>query len=176
METDGIDVAILALLGVDGRMSTREIGRRLQVAEATARNRVKRLQEIGALNYVTLIHKRVSGKLAGAYVGIQAEQAKVREIAVKIADLQECSFAGMALGSYNIFAYFLTADRQSLYRLMRESVETIPGVLCVSVREILAVAKHPYQIASYPVQPSAGRARPRPAQATPSARRRPSQP
>jgi Lrp/AsnC family transcriptional regulator, regulator for asnA, asnC and gidA len=146
--TDTIDDAILALLGTDGRMSTREIGRRLRLAEATARSRVRRLQENGALNFVTLIHEKVSRELAGAYVGIQAEQRKVREIAAKIAELQECSFSGIALGSYNIFAYFLTADRQSLYRLMRESVEPIPGVITMSVREILVVAKHPYQIAS----------------------------
>jgi Lrp/AsnC family transcriptional regulator, regulator for asnA, asnC and gidA len=150
--TDGIDDEILALLSIDGRMSMREIGRRLHIAEATARNRIKRLQKIGALNYVTLIHERVSRKLAGAYVGIHANQSVVREVAVKIADLQECTFSGIALGKYNIFAYFLTADRQSLYRLMRESVETIPGVLSISVREILEVAKHPYQIVSHPAQ------------------------
>jgi DNA-binding Lrp family transcriptional regulator len=152
---DSIDIKILALLGDDGRMSTRQIGRRLHIAETTVRNRVKRLQEIGALNYVTLIHSRVSRKLAGAYVGIHAEPSKVRAIAVKIANLEECSFSGMALGKYNIFAYFLTADRQSLYRLMRESVETIPGVLSISVREILAVAKHPYQITSEPAAATA---------------------
>jgi DNA-binding Lrp family transcriptional regulator len=142
---DSIDTKILALLGADGRMSIRQIGRRLHIAEATARNRVKRLREIGALNYATLIHARVSRKLAGAYVGIHAEPSKVREVAVRIAALKECSFSGMALGQFNIFAYFLTADRQSLYQLLRESVETIPGVLSMSVREILAVVKHPYQ-------------------------------
>jgi Lrp/AsnC family transcriptional regulator, regulator for asnA, asnC and gidA len=145
---DGIDKEILALLSGDGRMSTREIGRRLRIAEATVRNRVKRLQETGALSYVTLIHKRVSRKLAGAYVGIVAKQSEVREVAVRIAELHECTFSGLALGRYNIFAYLLTADRQSLYSLIRDSIETIPGVVSISVREILEVAKHPYQIVS----------------------------
>jgi DNA-binding Lrp family transcriptional regulator len=150
--TDNIDIAILALLDADGRMSTRQIGRHLKIAEATARSRIKRLQDSGALKYATLIHPRVSRKLAGAYVGIHAEPSRVREIAFKIAALEECSFAGMALGRFNIFAHFLTSDRQLLYRLMRESVETIPGVLSMSVREILAVAKHPYQTTSLPAE------------------------
>jgi DNA-binding Lrp family transcriptional regulator len=147
---DPIDTAIMALLGQDGRLSNREIGRRLEISEATARTRVQKLQKAGVLKFVLLIDSNVSRKLAGAYIGVCVKPALSREVAAAIADLPGCFFVAFSLGRFNLMAYFSLAGRDELYAVTREQLETIPGVIEISVREVLQVIKHPFQISTSP--------------------------
>lgn len=147
-ELDDLDSRILGFLRDDGRLSNRELGRRLGLSEASTRARVQRLQKSGLLRHWLQIHNRVFKELASAYVGVRTEPAQVRQVAKAIGELPGCYFVGLSLGRFNLFTYFLTATRDELYTLMRESLEPLPGVTAISVREVLHIVKHPLQIGS----------------------------
>jgi Lrp/AsnC family transcriptional regulator, regulator for asnA, asnC and gidA len=145
---DEIDRSILDLLGQDGRLSIREVGRQLDLPEASARARVARLQKHGLLKHWLQIHSRVSKKLASAYIGVHTHPLHARSVADAISVLPGCFFVGISLGQFDVFTYFLTSSRAELYRTIRTSLETLPGVTGLSVREVMEVVKHPLQIGS----------------------------
>lgn len=59
-----LDEEILELLREDGRMSNVEIGRRLEVSEATVRNRVARLLDTGDMRIVAIQGERTERRLS----------------------------------------------------------------------------------------------------------------
>ncbi|MEC3909503.1 Lrp/AsnC family transcriptional regulator [Sphingobium sp. CR2-8] len=143
---DSLDRDVIKLLRQDGRMSNREIARRLDIPEATARLRLQKMLSADMLQYRLQIHKRIARNLSSAYIGIDADPASASAVARKIGMLPGCFYSGLTLGRHTIFAYFLTSSREELYSIARQSIERIEGVHAISIREVLDVVKHPTQI------------------------------
>ena len=67
---DPVDTEILRLLGENGRMSNSEISRRLEISEATVRQRIKRLIDSGALKISAQIDTKSFPEIFIVIVGI----------------------------------------------------------------------------------------------------------
>ena len=68
---DELDLKIASLLAEDGRISYRDIAKRLKIAEPTARYRVKQLLESGKVKIHASLDLKHFPELIIAYVGIK---------------------------------------------------------------------------------------------------------
>lgn len=148
VELDDVDRQILALLSSDGRLGNRELGRRVGIAEATARSRIQRLQLSAGLRYRLMIHHRFARHLASAYVAISTYRGTAKRVAEQIAQCHACFFSAVTIGRYNVFCHVLTASRSELYATIQSEIEVVEGVSEIGVREVLHVVKHAGQIGS----------------------------
>ncbi|MDB5969974.1 MAG: AsnC family transcriptional regulator [Hydrocarboniphaga sp.] len=146
MKLDDIDNAILAALGQNGRMSNREVGRDVGVSEGTVRQRLKKLEAAKAMRLGLVVDITVTGRVTVAYVRIKAKPDRIRAIAKEIAAMDDCSFVGLSVGSFDIVTLFNARTRGELAEYIDNRIAKISGVLAIDVREPIASIKHRYDL------------------------------
>lgn len=150
MKTDDLDERILEVLGTDARISNRELGRTLDVADVTIGKRLMRLQKAGAVRTVALVDPRALGLNCAAFVRIVASPSLARPIAENAAKMREVPFVSLASGRHNIVLLVTVEDREALARLLHEQFRQWEGVLTLEVHEIVNSVKHRLDIVRIP--------------------------
>jgi len=144
---DETDRAILDLLLRDGRMSNREIGRELGIAEGTVRQRLKKLETAKAARLRLLTDPFKLGLTANAYVRIKTAPMQARRVATELAAYPEVPFVGLTLGRFDLVAFVSTETREQLADLIDRRIAALPGVRETDVREVVGYSKHRYELA-----------------------------
>jgi DNA-binding Lrp family transcriptional regulator len=86
-QLDAFDMQILKVLSEDARLSNRKIALALGVTEGTIRGRLKRLQEENYLRFTAVTGPSYLGNPLMVFIGVTAEQARVREVAERVAEM-----------------------------------------------------------------------------------------
>ena len=141
---DGLEWKILELLRVDGRLSNREVARRLGVSEGAVRAHVKRMEDQKVMRIAAVTNVAAMGLAAAAQVGVYTEKGRGREVAKVLAAIPGVSFVAVAFGQYDIVAVVLVETREHLLHLLSDTIATIPGVRRTETAEILRPVKHDY--------------------------------
>lgn len=144
--TDELDEAIIRGLQLDGRSSNRQIGRDLGVSEGTVRKRLKRLQDLGAVRLTTMTDVRAIDFVVSAYVRLAVAPAAARAVANFVAGLEECGYAALTAGRYNVLCFLLSHDRLGLTKVIDEDIAALDGVHDVDVREVVSMLKHRFDL------------------------------
>lgn len=139
---DAIDWQIIEALQRDGRMSNREIARRLGLSEGAVRARVKRLEQQKMIRITAVTSVLALGMAAAAYVGVVVERGKLYEVADALKQIPEVRFAAITLGQYDIVLNVLVETREELLRLLSDQIATIAGVRRTETTEALYAVKH----------------------------------
>ena len=126
---DDLDRAIIRALETDGRQPFREIGRELQVSEATVRARFRRLTESGLLRVVAFSDPAAHDKARLALLFLKVEPDKHDAVIKALADREEISYVSTVLGSFDLFAQVLVGDDDDLWQFLQTVVRPIDGVL-----------------------------------------------
>lgn len=132
---DRIDEAILDLLTRDGRMSNREIGRALDIAEGTVRLRLKKLLDNKMARIGLVTDVAAVGIAASAVLMINTDPHLAREVGQRLAQMKTCGFVGLCFGRYDLTALVSASTRAQLAQLIEQEVTSIPGVRAVVARE-----------------------------------------
>jgi Lrp/AsnC family transcriptional regulator for asnA, asnC and gidA len=141
---EGIEWKILELLREEGRMSNREIARRLGVSEGTVRSHVKRLEDNRLMRIAAVTTLGAFGMHASAQVGVFVEHGRAREVAKALAAMPEMTFVAITFGQFDIVAVPLVDTREELLELLSDRISAIPGVRRTETIEILRNVKHDY--------------------------------
>ena len=147
---DELDWKIVDILRVDGRMSNREIGRRLQVSEGTVRGRLKRMRQAGVVRITAVTDVRAIGKNVWGSIGIRVDRERIYEVAKALEEIDELSFVAVTLGLYDLIAFVVADSREQLLEILTERIRGIPGVRRTETAEALEVLKHQYALARIP--------------------------
>ncbi len=147
---DELDWKIVDILRIDGRMSNREIGRRLQVSEGTVRGRLKRMRQAGVVRITAVTDVRAIGKNVWGSIGIRVDRERIYEVAKALEEIDELSFVAVTLGLYDIIAFVVADSREQLLEILTERIRGIPGVRRTETAEALEVLKHQYALARIP--------------------------
>lgn len=150
METDEIDEAIIALLQEDGRLSNRAVGRELGVSEGTVRQRLKKLQDSGAIRMGVVIDPTRLGVNVHANVLVAVEPSRLEHAIQAFSKLKEASYVACISGRFNVHIILAATNPAELGRLINSQIERFSGVHDVSVRLIVGVAKHEYHLINIP--------------------------
>jgi len=139
---DKIDRAIIRYLTEDGRMSAAEIGRRISDVSARAvQYRIERLVEQNVIHVCAIVNPGTIGLEARADVVIDVDPGHVHEVAERLVDFDEVSYAVCYFGDYDVGITVYARDNAHLYTLLTGSVASIPGVRHTTVTFVPLVLK-----------------------------------
>ncbi len=142
IELDAIDERIIELLREDGRMAYRALARELDLTEATARARVRRLEESNAMRVVAVTDFQAAGYELLLAVGIQVENRAPVEVAEELARIPEVFSINVVIGTYDIEVLVVAEDQAALADLIYQQLASLPGVRRVSPSLAVDVLKN----------------------------------
>ena len=127
-QVDDLDLQLIELLSRDARVSNRKVASELGVTEGTVRGRIKRLQQDGLIAFTAITSFGMAHKSRLAFISIQAEVDRVREVAQEISELPMINAAMITLGQFNILAMCLFDELDQLVETASDRILDIHGV------------------------------------------------
>ena len=124
---DDLDRQLIDILAKDARTSNRKIASDLGVTEGTVRGRIRRLQNDGLIAFTAITSFDLANNTM-AFIGIQAEFDRVREVASAIAKLPSINAVMVTMGRFNIMAFSLFRQLDHLHEIASEQILAIDGV------------------------------------------------
>jgi DNA-binding Lrp family transcriptional regulator len=126
---DNTDRAIIALLNVDGRMSSAEIARRLRdVPSRTVSHRIDSLIERGVISIKALVNPPALGYNVLADVFLEVEPGRVRAVAEIVAGFPQVSYVACATGESDVSISVRVRNNEELFDFVTDQLSGIPGV------------------------------------------------
>ncbi|MGE0237416.1 MAG: Lrp/AsnC family transcriptional regulator [Parvibaculaceae bacterium] len=140
---DDIDKAIIRLLQVDGRMAYAQLGPKVGLSSAAARQRVQRLIENGVIEIVAVSQPLKLGFNVEAMVGIRVN-GDVRAIAAALAEIEEIVYVVVASGQFDLVVEVVCRDARQLLAIVNDAIRTMPGVTSTETLTYLYIEKVKY--------------------------------
>ena len=142
---DDLDKAIIKALQLDGRRPYAQIGRQLQVPEATVRQRAERLISRGVVQVVGVTDPLAMGFQQPALIGLKVEPGSLDEIAQQIGALEEVTYLVVTAGRFDLVCEVVCADNDHLLRVLTEQLAAIDGIRSTETLVELRFVKESYQ-------------------------------
>lgn len=127
-QLDDLDRQLIEILAHDARVSNRKIATSLGVTEGTVRGRIKRLQQDRLIAFTAITSMGMTNSTKMAFIGVQADVGKVKEVARKIAELPLVNGVLITMGRFNILVICLFSDIEKLHEVGSDQILALPGV------------------------------------------------
>ncbi|MCW0213481.1 MAG: Lrp/AsnC family transcriptional regulator [Pseudonocardia sp.] len=135
---DTLDRALVDELLADGRRSNREIGRRLQVSEATVRVRLRRMEDAGLLRIRGQIDADKAGLVAAwAVVLVSTVGGSTDAVADELAAMPEVATVSLSTGRRDLILFVTAPTRNHLVRVVTQDIRGLGGVRSTETCEII---------------------------------------
>lgn len=141
---DDLDREIIALLRIDGRMAFKEIAKRLEIPEATARYRVQRLLQSGGIQIVAWPNPEKLGVPHVLILSLTVKEGQTNAVAEQLSDMNEVRFLAVTSGRCNIVADIYFGTHEDLLTFFAK-LDAIPGILHYDTQIILKLLKAEYK-------------------------------
>ncbi|MDD5707795.1 MAG: Lrp/AsnC family transcriptional regulator [Kiritimatiellae bacterium] len=125
---DELDIRIAHELGKDGRLSNRELARRLGISEGSVRQRLGRLVDGGVLRVTAQANLESQPDAFLAIVGVKLDGRRLTECAKRIAKLPSVLTTMIVTGRHDLMAVILAPSRRTLVDFVTSELSTVPGV------------------------------------------------
>jgi DNA-binding Lrp family transcriptional regulator len=125
---DHTDLLIARLLGEDGRISNREIARRIGVSEGTVRQRLAHLLGSGALRVTAQFDIEAVPEASIAVVGVKIDGRRLIECAREVERLPSVLTTMIVTGRYDLLAFVLALSRRTLVDFVTGELSGISGI------------------------------------------------
>jgi Lrp/AsnC family transcriptional regulator for asnA, asnC and gidA len=131
----------MRLLSQDGRMTNRDLARRLGSTEPTVRARIRRLGSEGVMRVVAVTDMEAAGYDFYVLLWIQVEGRPVREVAEELARLPSTFTIVVMSGVYDIMAGVVTTDKREFNTILTRDLARVQGIRNVESTLALDVLK-----------------------------------
>ncbi len=148
--TDDLDESILRLLRDDGRLSNREVARRLDVSEGTVRHRLKRLEDARAIRIGAVVDPASLGIGATANVMVAIDPAHLPNALEGFAKLPGVEYVAAITGRFNVLVSIGAADLSGLRAVVSDGLERLEGVRAVEIRPMVRTLKPEWHVVAIP--------------------------
>lgn len=125
---DDIDRKIIEFLKKDGRMSYKDIARKLKVSDGTIRFRTNRLIKNNILKISASINPFVFDNCITALIGVKLEKRTHEKTMKKISDLKGVVSVMNATGNFDLLVEVFTGTRKELNTFLVEDLFKIEGI------------------------------------------------
>lgn len=142
---DDLDKAIIGCLQQDGRRPYAQIGRELNVPDATVRQRAERLISRGVVQIVGVTDPLAMGFQQPALIGLKVDASRLDEIADRISDLDEVTYLVVTAGRYDLVCEVVCEDNDHLLRVLTDRLASIEGIRSTETLVELRFVKESYQ-------------------------------
>jgi Lrp/AsnC family leucine-responsive transcriptional regulator len=138
-----VDLAALARLMSNGRVTWAELASELGLSPAAAAERVRRLERAGVIRgYAALVEPSAIGLGLTALVGVTLAHHEKRAVFLRrIQQLAEVQESHHVTGDYDFLLKLRCADAQALERLINEELKDKSGVAETRTLIVLSTAK-----------------------------------
>ena len=109
-------------------MSNASIARNLGVSEGTIRRRLNILKDEGIINIKVLLNPNYLASETEAIIGIQVDLSVIREVVLKLNEINEVRWVNITSGSFDIFVNVSTKSLSDLLVLLQSKIGKIDGV------------------------------------------------
>jgi Lrp/AsnC family transcriptional regulator for asnA, asnC and gidA len=131
------------MLQSDGRCPNTRIAEAVGLSESAVRQRIGRLLDDGVMQIVAVTDPMQLGLRRMAMLGIRAD-GPIDEVAARCEAIPEADYVVSTAGSFDLLVEVVVEDDDDLFRLMNESVRTIPGVRSAEIFMYLKLHKQTY--------------------------------
>lgn len=138
---DDLDNQIIEILGLDGRMSNASIARNLGVSEGTIRRRLNILKDEGIIDIKVVLNPNYIASETEAIIGIQVDLPVIRQVVLKLNQINEIRWVNITSGSFDIFVNVSTKSLSDLLELLQNKIGNIDGVKKIETFTTLDVPK-----------------------------------
>src|SRR6478735_12071515 len=126
---DSTDLAIVAALVEDGRMSMNELAQRVNVSRATAYARLDRLREQGVITgFTALVDRAKLGLPIAALILLDVEQHEWRELSDELRRLPGFDYLAVTSGEFDMVMLVRAPDIESLRDVVLTQLATLPRI------------------------------------------------
>jgi len=140
---DDTDKAIIEALQVDGRLSYADLGPRVGLSQAAARQRVKRLLDDEVIQVVAVTDPVQLGFDVQVMVGITVD-GDIRDAATALAEIEEVPYVIVTTGRFDLMIEIVCESTAALLSLMNDRVRAVEGVRSTEVFSYLDLVKQTY--------------------------------
>ncbi len=144
LRLDDRDRRIMKLLRHDGRLTYAQIARTIGVSEPTARKRVDRLIEGGAVILAARLNPAPIGFPIDAMIGIRVTRGRVKEVGRALAAMEHVAYVAYVAGSIDIIIQAYLPDTEGLFRFLNEDLERVEGISGTETWQVLRTEKFFY--------------------------------
>lgn len=141
---DKLDQEIIALLRLDGRMAFKEIAKRLNIPEATARYRVQRLLQSGGIQITAWPNPEKLGIPHILLLFLIVKEGQTDAVAQQLTSMAEARFVAVTSGRCNIVADIYFGTHEDLLAFFAK-LDQIKGILSYDSQIILKLLKAEYK-------------------------------
>jgi DNA-binding Lrp family transcriptional regulator len=139
---DDTDLAIIALLQRDGRMSARAIARQIGgLTDRAVRYRIDRLIKSRVVFIGAVVSATAVGYPVAADIVVDVMPAQLTEVARQIAELDLISYVATSVRNGQISAQAYARDERELMELVRSFTRDYPGVTRVHTTTLPQLVK-----------------------------------
>ena len=138
---DDLDNQIIETLSLDGRMSNASIARNLGVSEGTIRRRLNILKDEGIIDIKVVLNPNYVTSETEAIIGIQVDLPVIRQVVLKLNQINEIRWVNITSGSFDIFVNVSTKSLSDLLELLQNKIGNIDGVKKIETFTTLDVPK-----------------------------------
>jgi Lrp/AsnC family transcriptional regulator for asnA, asnC and gidA len=140
---DEVSRRIIEQLQQDGRRSYAAIAKVVGLSEAAVRQRVQKLLDAGVMQIVAVSDPLRVGFHRQAMLGLNAD-GDLRQVADKLAAIPEVDYVVLCAGSFDLLVELVCEDDEHLFRLLNDTIRTIPGVRGTESFVYLRLVKETY--------------------------------
>ena len=142
---DELDRLILQCLQEDGRMTSLELSRQVDLSPAGLQKRLKKLERTGVIDgYVTLINREALGLnlLCFMQVTLAHDQPTcIGEFCSRVQDLPEILECHHLTGEFDYLLKIVVINHQDLERFLQDKIIHLPGVERIKTDIVLSEVK-----------------------------------
>jgi Lrp/AsnC family transcriptional regulator for asnA, asnC and gidA len=127
-DLSNVDLRILRLLAADGRLSHREIARRIGMSPGTVSQRVERLEQLGVIRgYHASIDPALLGFRAEAFIGLQVTQGGTAvETMEQLYAIPEVRSVSLVTGQWDFVVEIQVRDQEHLREVLLDELWRLP--------------------------------------------------
>jgi Lrp/AsnC family transcriptional regulator for asnA, asnC and gidA len=140
---DDLSKQIIDQLQKNGRRSYAAIAQDTGLSEAAVRQRVRRMVDAQVMQIVAIVNPLALGLARMALIGIKAE-GDLREIAARLALIDQVDYVVLCAGSFDILVELLCESDEHLLSLVNDSIRVVPGVRSAEMFPYLRIVKESY--------------------------------
>lgn len=122
------DRQIIRLLQQNARISYAELSRATGIPESTVRRRMDRLQQRGVIEFAMIADPSKLGFELRAMIGLRVELRKLQEIASRLREMNEVTFAAFLTGNFDVMLHVVVQSQEDLVHFLAEKLSPIEGV------------------------------------------------
>jgi Lrp/AsnC family transcriptional regulator for asnA, asnC and gidA len=140
---DDLSRQIIDQLQKNGRRPYAAIAQDTGLSEAAVRQRVRRMVDAQVMQIVAIVNPLALGLARMALIGIKAE-GDLREIAARLALIDQVDYVVLCAGSFDILVELLCESDEHLLSLVNDSIRVVPGVRSAEMFPYLRIVKESY--------------------------------